>query len=173
MITKVKDPEATRTYKIDWSDYLQNLGNVTIAASEWTVPEGLEVISDTNDETGASIKLGGGTVNVNYTIYNKITTSGGDTDRRAILIQIRDAATFNEASDLEDQLAAVRAVMTNSATKNQYEYMIAGRRLRRYTMQELLALEARLTTLVRESRMTNALRNGAPFLKNVQTRFLR
>lgn len=167
------DFEETITPEIDWSDLLTGLGGVTIASSEWEVPDALTiVVAGSNTSTTAKIKLAPAeAIAGRYTVYNKITTSGDDTRRRAILIQVRDAATFNEPSDLEESLEAVRAVMTNTATKNQKSYTINNRQLQRYDMTELLALESRLTTLVRESRMANALRNGAPFLKNVQTRF--
>jgi hypothetical protein len=75
--THVKDPEATRTFSVDWSDYLTALGGVTIALSEWTVPDGLvQEGTATNTPTVTKIKLSGGTVNTNYTVYNKITRRG-------------------------------------------------------------------------------------------------
>lgn len=167
-----KDPEATRYYSIDWSADLAELGeDVTIASSEWTVPEGLVVEAEDNTTTIATVKVSGGTVNHDYTLYNKITTSGEDVDRRAIQVRIRDAATFDEPGESEEALKAVRAVMTGSATKNQKEYSIAGRQLVRYDMQELIALETRLVQIVNQERMTAALRSGSPFLKNVNTRF--
>jgi hypothetical protein len=171
MKSYTKDPEATRTYEIDWSDYLQGLGNVTIQTSAWTVPDGLIIEDETNTATTTAIKLSGGSVNVNYTLYNKITTSGGDADRRAFLVRIRDAATFNEAGDAEEALAAVRALLKGKATQDQKEYTINNRQLVRYDMSELLALESRLVSLVNQGRMTAALRNGSPLLKNVQSRF--
>ena len=167
-----KDQEATRTYEIDWSDYLQGLGDaVTISDSEWTVPDGLTLEGQSVNGSSMLVKLSGGTVNVNYTIYNKITTSDGDADRRAFLVRVRDAATFNEAGDDEEALAAVRALLRGKATRDQKEYSINNRQLVRYDMTELLALESRLVSLVNQSRMTSALRNGSPFLKNVQSRF--
>lgn len=172
MKSYTKDQEATRTYEIDWSDYLQGLGGeVTISESAWTVPDGLTIEGQSIDGSSTLIKLSGGTVNVNYTIYNKITTSEGDIDRRAFLVRVRDAATFNEPGDVAEALAAVRAMLKGKATKDQKEYSINNRQLVRYDMAELLALESRLTSLNNQDRMGAALRNGAPFMKNVQTRF--
>ena len=171
MKSYTKDQEATRTYEIDWTDYLEGVGANAITASEWTVPDGITLDDQSIDGTSTFIKLSGGTVNANYKIYNKITASSGDIDRRAFLVRVRDAATFTEPGDTEEALAAVRALLKGKATKDQKEYSINNRQLVRYDMTELLALESRLTSLNNQDRMGAALRNGAPFMKNVQTRF--
>jgi len=171
---KVKDPEATRTYTMDWSDYLADLGNgVTIVDSEWDVPDGLTVLSSSNTDTTTKIKVSGGTVNCDYTLYNKITASNADADvdRRALLIQIRDASTFTEPTDNEIALDAVRAMLAQKATRDQKEYTIANRQLKRYDMTELLALETRLTQLVNSERRRTAARKGLPVIQNIYTRF--
>jgi len=168
-----KDQEATRTYTIDWAKELAALGEgVTIEDSVWTVPDGLTVIGeDAHTDTQTSVKLGGGIANSNYTLYNKITTSSGDTDRKAIGIEVRDAATFDEPGEAEAALAAVRAVMRGTATKQQKEYTIGNRHVVRRDMTELIALESRLIQQVNQERITKSLRQGVPFLKNVHTRF--
>lgn len=167
-----KDPEATKTYMLDWSVELTALGEtVTIDESEWAVPQPLVVIENSHENTSVSIKIGGGKANANYTLYNKIITSTGDTDRKAILIQVRNAATFIEPSEFEEALVAVRAVMIGAATKNQKRYSIANRQLERYSMEELIALESRLVKLVNQQRLTAALKNGVPLIKRVRTRF--
>lgn len=167
------DFEETITPEIDWSDLLTGLGGLTISLSEWSVPDGLTiVIPGDNTDTTTKIKLKAAAAVIgSYTVYNKITTSGGDVRRRAILIRVRDAATFDEPGDLEEALRNVRAVMTGAATKNQKEYTINSRQLVRYDMTELIALESRLVQIVNQERMTKALRTGSPFLKNVNTRF--
>ena len=165
-----KDVEATLKVSFDWSDDLAE--GETIETLEWTIPEELTVI-DEPDPTGAvtTIKLGGGVLNSNYKGYSKITTSDENVFRRAFGVQVRDAATFDEPGDAEAALAAVRAVIRGTANKQQKEYTIGNRHVVRYDMTELLALESRLIQQVNQERITKALRQGVPFLKNVHTRF--
>lgn len=169
----LKDPEASRTYAIDWSDYLAALGDgVTISGAEWSVPDGITQVGDAAISSAVtSIKLTGGTVKTDYTVYCKITTSGEDTDRRAIVIQVRDALSFTELSEAEIQLAAVRVALGKAAAKNTSSYQIAGRMKSEHSLSELIALENRLVQIVNQERQTRALRNGSPFLQNVLTRF--
>lgn len=167
-----KDPEAIRIYSIDWSDYLEGLAEgAVITDSEWSVPDGLTAESESTANTFTTIKLSGGVVNTDYTIYNTVTTSTGEADRRTILIQVRDASLINEASQYDEPLAAVRALLANKATQDQKEYTIANRQLRRYDMAELLALETRLTQLVAAERRKNNARRGLPVLQNIRVRF--
>ena len=172
---KVKDPEATRTYSIDYADYLAGLGpGVTIATSEWTVPDGItqEGLA-TNNDTTTSIKLSGGSIRTDYIVYNKITTSDGDSDRRALIIQVRDAATFSEPSEHEARLAAVRVALDKAVAKNAAEYQIANRMKREHSIADLITLESKLTALVNQARQAAALKQGHPFFQNIHTRFLR
>lgn len=165
----IKDPEAILTYAIDWSATLSALGTgVTIADSEWSVPDGLTMEDEAHSVTSASIKLSGGTVNTSNTVYNKITTSAGDVDRRAIQVLIRDASTISEPGEFATALAAIRAVLQDKASKDQEQYSIAGRQLKRYSIPDLLALENRFTTLANSEARGSS---SAPFLRNVQVRF--
>lgn len=88
-----KDPEATLSYLLDWTDWLP-AGSV-ISTSNWTV----ETISGDNDNlttTGnektdntTSITLTGGTEGNIYRVYNTITTDGSQTDRRYFRVKIK------------------------------------------------------------------------------------
>lgn len=167
-----KDPEAIRTFGIDYSVYLSALGpGMVIASSDWAVPDDITEVGRTVSDTFTSIKLSGGTVNKDYTLYNKITTNGGDVDRRAIIIEVRDAVNFGETSDNEKALLAVRAVLSNKATKDQQEMQIGNRMIKRYAMTELLALETRLTQLVNREHRSANVKKGWPFFNNIHTRF--
>jgi|GEM_PF-6017751 len=172
-IPLIKDPEASRTYTFFWSPYLALLGTgVTIANAVWTVAEGLtQDGAPVADGDTTAIKLSGGLVGRLYTSYCKITTSGGDTDRRALLISVQDAATFSEPTENETMLAAVRAALGKSATKNVEEYQIANRMKRERSFTDLLAWENRLVTLVNSERLANRTRNGGSLFQTVHGRF--
>lgn len=82
-----KDPDAILDYTVDWSRWL---GTDTIATSQWTVPTGLTEVTATNTPTSATVWLSGGTAGQAYTVTNRITTSGGRTDERSVVINVRD-----------------------------------------------------------------------------------
>jgi hypothetical protein len=82
-----KDPDAILDYTVDWSRWL---GTDTILASQWTVPTGLTQVSSSNTSTSATVWLSGGTAGQAYTVTNRITTAGGRTDERSIVINVRD-----------------------------------------------------------------------------------
>lgn len=83
-----KDPNAVVDYRIDWSKWLTD--GDTIATSEWTVPAGVTMTTEYNDDTSATIWLSGGTAGENYSLTNRITTSGGRTQDRTIIIQVKE-----------------------------------------------------------------------------------
>jgi hypothetical protein len=82
-----KDPAAVLDYSGDWSAWL---GDDTIATSTWTVPTGITKNSDTHDATSVLIWLSGGTAGQKYTLVNHITTVGGRTDERTIVIKVKE-----------------------------------------------------------------------------------
>lgn len=82
-----KDPNATKDYVVDWTDYLQG---DTLATSVFTVPVGLTKDSETNSSTSAIVWLSGGTVGTIYTILNRITTTAGRTDDRSFRIEVKE-----------------------------------------------------------------------------------
>jgi hypothetical protein len=164
------DLQGERTISIDWSDFLTGLGGVTISASEWTVPEGLVAGAATNSDTVTSLKISATAFGL-YDVYNKITTSGDDKDRRARRVEIIDAALISEPSEHEARLAAVRVALDKAVAKNASEYQIANRMKREHSIADLIVLESRLIALINQARQTAALRKGHPFLQNVFTRF--
>lgn len=83
-----KDPHAKLDYGFDWSDWL--VSGETIAASTWTVPDGITEGAKQLDDNSTKIWLSGGTAGETYTITNKVTTSGGRIDERSFEIQVEN-----------------------------------------------------------------------------------
>lgn len=88
----VKDPQATLDYIINWGDNW--LGTDTISASTWTLPSNmahpqLVKVTDTFDNDKATVWLSSGTVGTSYDVINRITTAGGRTDERTIVLAVR------------------------------------------------------------------------------------
>ena len=82
-----KDPAAILDYTVDWSKWLDA---DTIITSQWTVSTGLAQVSSSNDLKSATAWLSGGSAGQAYTATNRITTSGGRTDERSIIINVKD-----------------------------------------------------------------------------------
>lgn len=83
----IKDPDAVLDYSIDWSDWL---GSDTISTSTWEVDSGITEDSNSNTDTVTTIWLSGGTAGKKYELTNRITTTGGRTDDRTIIIVVRN-----------------------------------------------------------------------------------
>jgi len=84
-----KDPQAVLDYAIDWTKWLDEVGD-SIETSTWIVPTGLTKVTETNTSKLATVWLSGGTVGENYTVTNRITTAAGRTDDRSITIRVRE-----------------------------------------------------------------------------------
>lgn len=84
--TFTKDPAAKLDYSVDWTDFLETDEN--IAASEWTTPAGLTVVTSSYTNKKATIWLSGGALGTSYEVVNKITTSNNPSriDERTIVI---------------------------------------------------------------------------------------
>lgn len=88
----VKDPQATLDYVVNWGD--KWLGTDTLSASTWTLPSNMthpQLVQTTGtfDNDKATVWLSSGTVGVSYDVINRITTAGGRTDERTIVINVR------------------------------------------------------------------------------------
>lgn len=81
-----KDPDSVEDFTIDWATHL---GTDTIAASVWTVPAGLNEVSESETTTKATVTLSGGTAEAFHTVTNRITTAGGRTLDQSIHIRVR------------------------------------------------------------------------------------
>jgi len=85
-----KDPDAELDWKIDWGSKGWLGATETIQTSTWIVPAGLTKVSDTHDDTTATIWLTGGTAGVVYTVTNRVATSADRIDDRSIVISVID-----------------------------------------------------------------------------------
>lgn len=73
--TLQKDPEETRTFKMDWSAHLETQ---LIANSTWTVPAGITLVTSgiVEGNTKTYIVLAGGTAGNSYIVSNRIWIAG-------------------------------------------------------------------------------------------------
>lgn len=84
----IKDPNAIRTFGINWATVLDGLG---FSASIWAVVSGTVIIdSSTTSTTYALAKLSGGTVGEKCVLRNRITRSDGEIDDRTIYVKIKE-----------------------------------------------------------------------------------
>jgi hypothetical protein len=91
-----KDPNSSVVYQFDWTDYLTNLGR-TINTSTFMVTGSDAVLTTDNPSviTGdlkTQVRLLAGTAGVEYTLTNRIVTTGSPavTDDRSILVFVQD-----------------------------------------------------------------------------------
>ena len=88
LFTGQKDPDDTLWFGIDWADWLVA---DTIATSAWVIggPDALLVqVSDNNTSTSTAVKLTNGTEGIVYRVTNTISTVGGETKSRTIMLDI-------------------------------------------------------------------------------------
>lgn len=81
-----KDQNEVLDYELNWSD---RLDGDTIDTSVWTVPAGLTKDSDEFNGPVATVWLSGGTDGENYTLLNRITTTGGRTMDQSVKLRVR------------------------------------------------------------------------------------
>jgi hypothetical protein len=86
-MTFAKDPNAILDYSVDWSRWL---AGDEITVSEWIVPSGLTKASETSTPTKATVWLAGGAAGQNYSVTNRITTTGGRTEDRSFTIRVEE-----------------------------------------------------------------------------------
>lgn len=88
----IHDPDEVLDYTINWATYLSAISD-TISASEWAIDtpdSGLTIESTANTTTTATAWLSGGSDNHReYSVRNRITTAGGRTADRSIVIKTR------------------------------------------------------------------------------------
>jgi len=108
----LKDPNAVRPYHVVWCDLSGlndgsatddgELQGATISTMAWTVPSGITKDSDHKNaltiqgvsygvNTVCTIVLSGGTVNTDYDLVCRITTSDGRTLDQTITIMVRQS----------------------------------------------------------------------------------
>lgn len=107
-----KHPSATLDYQLSWSTWL---GVDTISVSAWTVPTGITKVSDSNTTTTSTVRLSGGTDEVDYQCDNLVTLASGQIDTKSIIILARTDSTDWETalSELSEKVQiAVAPVLT-------------------------------------------------------------
>ena len=106
-----KDPDETLDYSIDWSRFLgtatissvawsvqtPDIGKTTLAAgqdlttaSSSAVTDSIQNIAQTNTDTVATINLGGGVLNREYTFTCAMTDTTGSEAERTVKMRIRE-----------------------------------------------------------------------------------
>ena len=106
----VKDPDESLDYSMDWSRFLDtatissvtwfvktpeigktqiDAGETLTTASGSTVTDSIQNISQTNTNTVATINLGGGVLNREYSFICQIIDSTGSTAERTVKLSIR------------------------------------------------------------------------------------
>jgi len=107
----VKDPDETLDYSVDWSRFL---GSATISSVDWfvqtseigkteiadgetltaasssAVTDSIQNVSSTETDTVATINIGGGVLNREYTFTCQITDSNARVAERTIKLVIRE-----------------------------------------------------------------------------------
>ena len=107
----VKDPDETLDYSVDWSRFLgsatissvvwsvqtSEIGKTTLAAgqtlttaSSSAVTDSIQNVSQTNTNTVATINIGGGVLNREYTFTCAVTDSNARVAERTIKLVIRE-----------------------------------------------------------------------------------
>lgn len=87
--TLVKDPQETRTFRMDWSAHLETQ---KIATSSWSVPAGLTYVTSgvIAGNTKTYVTLSGGTAGNSYIVTNTITiANSSDVYERSGTLDVR------------------------------------------------------------------------------------
>jgi len=107
-----KDPDEQLDYSVDWERFL---GTATISSVTWSVKstsyntkttlaggqtltvasssattDNIQNVSQTNTSTVATINIGGGTNNIEYTFFCNITDSTGSQAERSIKLRVKE-----------------------------------------------------------------------------------
>lgn len=85
----VKDPDSLLDYRFAWTEWLEEISD-TIDSVAWVVPTGVTNEADSATTTTATVWVSGGTLNQSYTVTCRITTVGGRTDDRSLILKIRE-----------------------------------------------------------------------------------
>lgn len=81
-----KDPDAIKDYYFDWREWLDDGDSVD---SYTVTATGVTVASHSNDSGLIAVWLSGGTVGTSASVTCRIVTTGGRTDDKTMLFQIR------------------------------------------------------------------------------------
>lgn len=184
--------EITAGDSISWVDdpSVDNLGNQISAATGWTLKYDLRQSTATNlTLTASSIGEGWLTTlaasdSVNYAagpLYwqayavngtDRVTLGSGQVNMKMNLAAAANNAEFRTQAqqDLDAVNSAIRAMVSGGAIQ---EYSIAGRQVRKMTMDQLLVWRDRLVSIVAREKKAQNVANGLGNSSNVFVRFRR
>ena len=83
-----KDPDSVLDWLLDWTDWLA--ASETIYTHTVNADAGITVDTSTNDNTGVTVWLSGGTTGTSYTVTVKITTNQGRTVERSVIFEVSE-----------------------------------------------------------------------------------
>lgn len=81
-----KDPREILDYQLDWS---ARVTNDTIAASDWSVPDGITMRKSMYSHKTTTIWLEGGAAGETYVLVNHIDTDGGRRMEQSVKLKIQ------------------------------------------------------------------------------------
>jgi len=81
-----KDPSDVDDFTLSFAN---ELGAETIGGASWTATAGITIGATSNSTTAATVRLSGGTAGTDYTATCTVTTSGGRTLQRSVLLRVR------------------------------------------------------------------------------------
>ena len=153
-------------------------------ASEWTLKyyfrgagQGLDAVATADGETHIVLVPAASTASlVAGAIYwqawveqgaEKHLVESGQATVKPSLAALAEDATFDGRSDVKRILDAVDAMIAGKATRDQQEYQIGNRMLRRIPLADLINLRKHYAGLYAKERR----RAGGLFIRNIETRF--
>ena len=108
----IKDPDETLDYSVDWSRFLDTAtinsvrwfvkstlyntktelgsGQTLTTASSSATTDSIQNVSQTNTDTIATINIGGGQNNIEYTFFCQMTDNTGSTAERSVKLKLKE-----------------------------------------------------------------------------------
>jgi hypothetical protein len=108
---------------------------------------------------------------LSHTDGRAVMVDSGHVDVRGSLKSVSTSTTVDDRSEVKKILDAIDAMVLGKATLDQQSYQIAGRQLVRIPINDLLSLRTRYAQLYNRELRAEKIREGAPFFKNIHTRF--
>lgn len=101
----------------------------------------------------------------------KFLVDSGEVTAKAGFLVVDPTMTVDNRSEIKKTLDAIDAAIKGKATKDQMEYAIGNRQLKRYSISELIEARTLYAKLYSQERRTEKLKQGAPFAKTIRVRF--
>jgi hypothetical protein len=101
----------------------------------------------------------------------KYVVDAGQVEVKPGLAALAAAETHDGRSKAKVILDAIDDMVEGKATRDQQEYTIGNRMLKRIPIPDLILLREKYAQIYARERRTERLKQGAPFLKNIHMRF--